>query len=358
MRLLKVQGTLSRREAFFLGVLGIVIVIGIWLLLTMGESPLVPAYILPHPWKVLTSFPQLYTDNDIIRNTCLSLGLNLAGYIEAILISLPIGFIIGLYPFFKGGFQRQVDAIRYVPLTAVTGLFIVWFGTGTAMKVHFLAFGILIYLLPVIVQRISEVDDVYLKTVYTLGATDWQTIKTVYIPSVLSRISDDIRVLTAISWTYIIVAESIDNTGGIGGLIWRVGIRQGRVDKVFAMLIIIILIGVIQDKLFVYLDRLFFPHKYQTKRAYETRKPKGDSALSLITGFIRSISSWLVLSIYLLLLIDSFTPILAGQSILPYLFGKTDIAIHFLVWCMILFKGWQWWREKRDSISVKSSTAA
>ena len=304
MRLFKLQQNLNHREAALLGILGVAIVIGIWLLLTIGESPMVPAYILPHPLKVLTSFPQLYSDNDIIRNTCLSLGLNLAGYIEAILISLPIGFIIGLYPFFKGGFQRQVDAIRYVPLTAVTGLFIVWFGTGTAMKVHFLAFGILIYLLPVIVQRISEVDDVYLKTVYTLGATDWQTIRTVYIPSVLSRISDDIRVLTAISWTYIIVAESIDNTGGIGGLIWRVGIRQGRVDKVFAMLIIIIQIGVIQDKLFVYLDRLFFPHKYQTRTAYESVKQKEDSTFSLITGFVRSISSWLVISVYLLLLID------------------------------------------------------
>jgi len=324
----------------------------------MGESPIFPAYILPHPLKVLKSFPQLYIDNDIVRNTCLSLGLNLAGYIEAILISLPIGFVIGLYPFFKGGFQRQVDAIRYIPLTAVTGLFIVWFGTGTTMKVHFLAFGILIYVLPVIVQRISEVDSVYLKTVYTLGATDWQTIRTVYIPSVLSRISDDIRVLTAISWTYIIVAESIDNTGGIGGLIWRVGIRQGRVDKVFAMLIIIIFIGVVQDKLFIYLDKLFFPHKYQLKRGYQVKKVKQETALGLITNFIQGIGSWIVISLYFLLLIDSFIPILAGESILPYLFGQTDVAIHFLMWCMILFKIWQWWivrREAKDFVEKPST---
>ncbi|MBK8832115.1 MAG: hypothetical protein IPN60_14925 [Saprospiraceae bacterium] len=39
------------------------------------------------------------------------------------------------------------------------------------MKVHFLAFGIIIYMLPVMIQRIDEVDDVYLKTVHTLGAT-------------------------------------------------------------------------------------------------------------------------------------------------------------------------------------------
>ena len=50
-------------------------------------------------------------------------------------------------------------------------------GLDTDMKVHFLAFGILIYLLPVVVQRIDEIEDVYFKTVYTLGANSWQTFR-------------------------------------------------------------------------------------------------------------------------------------------------------------------------------------
>jgi NitT/TauT family transport system permease protein len=171
----------------------------------------------------------------LITNIFRSLGLNLAGYVEAIVISLGIGFIVGLYPLFRGMFNRQVDAFRYVPLTAVTGLFITWFGLGIEMKTHFLAFGILIYLLPIVVQRIDEVEDVFLKTVYTLGATDWQTIRSVYIPAVMSRLWDDIRVLTAISWTYIIIAESLGNQGGLGSLIYRVGQRQGNVGAIFAI---------------------------------------------------------------------------------------------------------------------------
>src|SRR5690606_19557799 len=145
--------------------------------------------------------------------------------------------------YFRWGFQRQIDVLRYIPLTALTGLFILWFGIYTEMKVHFLAFGIILYLLPVMIQRIDEVDDVYLKTVHTLGASDWQILRTVYFPSVLSRLSDDIRVLTAISWTYIIVAESINSTeGGLGALIYNVGQIRVRMDKVFALLIIIMAI--------------------------------------------------------------------------------------------------------------------
>jgi ABC-type nitrate/sulfonate/bicarbonate transport system permease component len=158
-------------------------------------------------------------------------------------------------------FRGQVDALRYLPLTALTGLFMLWFGTTEEMKVAFLAFGIIVYLLPVVVQRIDEVDDTYLTTVFTLGAKTWNTIRTVYIPSVMSKLIDDIRVLTAISWTYIIIAEYINREDGIGGMIQLKQRFQKRPDM-FAILLIIILVGFLQDRIFVYLDKRMFPHKY------------------------------------------------------------------------------------------------
>lgn len=338
MSLFQLKGTLTSRQSVLLGFAGFGLLLLIWILLTMGENPVFPSYILPQPGKVLSSFGELYADNDIIRNTCLSLGLNLSGYIEAILISLPLGFLIGLFPFFKGLSQRQVDAIRYIPLTAVTGLFIVWFGTSTAMKVHFLAFGILIYLLPVVIVRVNEVEDVYLKTVYTLGATNWQTIRSVYIPSVLSRITDDIRVLTAISWTYIIVAEGIGSTGGIGALIWRSGIRQGRVDKVFAILIIIMIIGILQDKLFIYLDRVLFPYKYQADKSRKGGAVQTQSNVSLIWDYISSIAIWLLIAFYVILTIDHISPLFGTESILTYLFADTALAIHFIMLSVLVYQ--------------------
>jgi len=347
MSLFKLRGTLRKRTAVLLGLAGMAVVLLLWMLLTAGENPIFPAYILPKPGRVLTAFGDLYADNDIIRNTCLSIGLNLAGYIVAILVALPIGFTVGLFPIFRGAFQWQIDAIRYIPLTAVTGLFIVWFGTGASMKVNFLAFGILIYILPMVVLRINEVKDVYLKTVYTLGASNWQTIKTVYIPSVLSRISDDIRVLTAISWTYIIVAESIDNTGGIGGLIWRVGIRQGRVDKVFAMLIIIVLFGILQDRVFVAIDRKLFAFKYDARNPHEIKETT--TTADLILNYLRTSGMWILIGIYALLFVDCFIPILGNESVLPYLFGKTVWAIHFILLSVVAYTIGSWYLRRRDN---------
>ena len=216
---------------------------------------------LPSPLSVVKSFSELVSKDGLVANSLFSIKLNLLGYILAIVIAIPLGFILGLIPLFRGLFSKLVDSVRFIPLTAVTGIFIMWFGLGSEMKVLFLAFGILVYLIPVVVQRINEVDDVHLKTVFTLGANAWQTIWTVYLPYVMSKLIDDIRVLTAISWTYITIAEMLNKGGGIGEMIWMAK-RQSRIDKAFAILIVIVLIGILQDRIFYYLDRFLFKFKH------------------------------------------------------------------------------------------------
>ncbi len=313
-KLFELRGTLDKKTATVLSLIGVVILLLLWVLLAellskkvikqidkpvaelhmsddtyynsdslliahydmlenLDEKTLETKYglskekvypLLPSPMKVLASFKELNSEDDIIGNSFHSIKLNFFGYIIAILISIPIGFILGLVPLFNGLFSKVVDATRFIPLTAVTGIFIMWFGLGSEMKVLFLSFGIIVYLIPVVVQRVKEVETVHLRTVFTLGASTWQTIKTVYIPYVFSKLIDDIRVLTAISWTYITIAEMLNKGGGLGELIWMAK-RQSRIDKAFAILIVIVLIGIVQDKMFVLLDHLLFPYKKLNK---------------------------------------------------------------------------------------------
>ncbi|MEM8525515.1 MAG: ABC transporter permease subunit [Bacteroidota bacterium] len=307
MSLFKLRGRLSTSQNLILGIIGLLLFVIFWWIMAEAlavKRPLVDGYttriptvaeaegmgidrdsllqadsirfenattfikvypILPTPLQVVKAFPKLLQKDQLINNTFLSIWRNLQGYFWAVLISIPLGFIIGLYPLFRGLFGKQVDALRYLPLTALVGVFITWFGIGESMKISFLAFGIIVYLLPVVIQRIFEAEDVYLKTVFTLGATNWDTIKTVYIPSVMSKLIDDIRVLTAISWTYIIIAELLNKQGGVGAMIYNAG-RRGQVPDVFAILLVIIIVGFLQDRIFVYLDKRLFPHKYQKRR--------------------------------------------------------------------------------------------
>lgn len=270
--------------------------------------------LLPPPQRVFTSYPVLIKEDALASNTWRSIWLNIQGYFWAVLICIPLGFLIGLLPLFRGLFSKQVDALRYLPLTALTGLFIIWFGIEDQMKIAFLAFGIIVYLLPVVVQRIDEVEDVYLQTVYTLGATNWQTIKTVYFPAVMAKLMDDIRVLTAISWTYIIIAELLNRKGGIGSLIY-IKARQGQLEKVFAVLIVIILIGFVQDRIFAYFDKRLFPHKH-FKTTREGIKEAEYGILALLA------------TVLLLIMQGAFLPALTGAfSTLALIIVVTSVLI-------------------------------
>ena len=259
MSLFALRGELTKQTQVVLEIAGFLCLLFLWWLVCLVG--LVPPALLPSPGAVLAAIPELHFKDAMIRNLGYSMYLNLAGYIEAVLICVPIGFVIGLFPLFKGLFSRHVNAIRFIPLTAVTGLFIAWFGIENEMKIQFLAFGIIVYLLPVVVQRVEGVEKVYQQTAFTLGATSWQTIRTVFFPSVFSKLFDDIRVLVAISWTYIIVAEMVNKTGGIGAMLYSAA-RQSRIDKVFALLILIIVVGFLQDKIFKMLDKKLFPYKH------------------------------------------------------------------------------------------------
>lgn len=159
----------------------------------------------------------------------------------------------------------MINVIRFVPLTAVTVLFVAWFGIYFQMKSLFLAFGIIVYLLPVVVGRVRDTLPVHIDTVWSLGASNWQLFKHVYFPAAISKIFEDIKVITAISWTYIVVAEIINKSdGGLATLI-DTAKRGARLDIQFAVLFVIMLFGFLQDKFFDGLDKKLFKHKYIVK---------------------------------------------------------------------------------------------
>jgi NitT/TauT family transport system permease protein len=257
--LFALRGALDKTSSLIIGVGGFIILVAVWQLIC--GFGLVPPALLPAPLSVLKAFIELHFEDALVRNALYSIRLNLLGYIEAIAVSIPLGLAMGLVPLIRSATDAYIKAFRFVPLAAATGLFIAWFGIMDNMKVQFLAVSIIVYLLPVVIQRIDEVPEVYLQTAHTLGATSWQKVFTVYVPSVLSRISDDVRVLVAISWTYITIAEALNMTGGIGALCVQCA-RKSRIDKVFAVLLLIVIIGFLQDKLFSWLDRMLFKFKY------------------------------------------------------------------------------------------------
>lgn len=249
-----------RINLFLLQVIGWVILFIVWYMVT--NFGLINNHVMPTPQKTWRSLVVMKSDDNLFGNILFSLRINLVGYFKSIAGALIVGFAIGLSPKVRKMFSQQVNALRFVPITALMGIFIAISGLTIVTKINFLAFGIWVYLVPVVVQRIDEVDITHLQMMKTLGANFFQTVRYVTWRSVIARLSDDIRILVGISWTYIIVAELAGIQGGLGSLIF-LGERQSNVGKVYAVIFIIVAIGILQDALFKLIDRLLFRFKYQ-----------------------------------------------------------------------------------------------
>lgn len=166
-----------------------------------------------------------------------------------------------------------MDAARYIPLSAITGIMIAWYGIYDNMKIQFLSLGIFVYLLPAVVNKIDETAEVFIQTAKTLGASKWQIIHKIFFKDVMGRISGDIINLTAIGFTYIIMAEMINDVGGIGAMIWSSG-RRGNYEEVFMLLIILVFIGMIWDKALRLIDKIVHRYKYETVKISTKQRAK------------------------------------------------------------------------------------
>ncbi|MDR1227611.1 MAG: ABC transporter permease subunit [Azoarcus sp.] len=263
--LFRIDADVSPRTGFLISVLGWMLLIGIWSMVTAFGW--VNPYILPSPMKVAVSYGVLFNEKNLVYHIGYSIFVNFSGYLQALLIAIPLGFLVGLIPFFRNLIVRQIEAVRFTPLPATTGIFMALFGIGLNLKIQFLAFGIFVYLLPAIVQRIDEIKtDSHLQalqmTMKTLNASTWQSLRHFYFPSVLSRFFPDVINLVAVSWTYIVIAELLNAQGGLGYLIYLASNRSSHIEQVYAVIILIVLIGLLQDRLLKWLDRVFFKFKY------------------------------------------------------------------------------------------------
>ncbi len=251
-----------------ISIIGFVIILFAWHFISLYE--IIPTNILPDPFKVIGSFSILFNDYGLVSNTWFTVKMNLMCYVYAIILSFPIGFFIALYPINNILIGKYITAFRFIPLPALTGLFIAIFGLTFGMKTWFLTVAIMIYIIPAVVGKVNDLqnpnndkDNVYLQTIKTLGASNWQKFRYVYLPYVTSGVANSVIDLCAISYTYVVIAEMIYKDGtvtGIGAMI-NTMVRQSRMPEAFALLFLIVAIGYLQDFIFTKLSKKLFPYK-------------------------------------------------------------------------------------------------
>ncbi|NLI46620.1 MAG: ABC transporter permease [Acidobacteria bacterium] len=262
------QGFLSIRESLgtplkiVLGAIPIVLIFLRWHLATAGaaEERLISPTILPSPGEVIRSFPSLWFQAELSRSALTSALRVVIGFGVAWVIAFPLGIFMGAFTKVGATFSPVMVFLGYLPIPALVPLTMSLFGVDELQKVMFLALAFFIYLLPLFVRAVSDVDNVFLQTAYTLGATRWQTLRRVLLPVALPRIVHAMRLGFGVGWTYIILAEMVAAERGLGNII-IVAQRRGPREHIYLVLVVIVMIAYLTDKFWVVLSRYLFPYQ-------------------------------------------------------------------------------------------------
>ena len=253
---MNVREPVTDHRARMLALAGVVTFFALWCVLSYAD--LVPTVILPSPTEVLRAFPVLHFEEALVRSAARSLYRVYMGFALAAAVAIPLGLLMGTFPPVKHFFVPLLDPLRFLPISALVPLFIVWFGIDELQKIVFLFVGIVVYLLPLVVEAVENVDEVYLQTATTLGATKGQLIRHVLVPGSLPAIGEALRVMNGIGWTYVILAEVVNARYGLGYLITVAG-KRSHIDQIFALVLVILVIGVVSDQIIRFVNqRLFF----------------------------------------------------------------------------------------------------
>jgi len=172
-------------------------------------------------------------------------------------LALPLGVLMGAFAPIHHIFEPIMAPLRYMPISAFIPLLILWFGIYESEKIAFLFLGVFVYLLPVVVSAIRAVPDELVQTALTLGATKGQVIRTVLLPAALPEIFDSFRVMNAISWTYVILAEAVNPEHGLGYMVELARTHQ-KASWSFAGLIVIGGIGLLTDFIIRTISQILF----------------------------------------------------------------------------------------------------
>jgi NitT/TauT family transport system permease protein len=253
--LFAIRSPLPKRTAFMLGFVAPALVLGAWCIVSYGH--LVQPDFLPTPTEVLRGTLQLFIQYDLATAIYISTRRIALAFLLASALALPLGVLMGAFDPINRFFEPIMAPLRYMPISAFIPLLILWFGIYEKQKIAFLFLGVFVYLLPVVVSSIRLVPDELVQTALTLGATKFQVIRTVLLPAALPEIFDSFRVMNAIAWTYVILAEAVNPEHGLGYMVELARTHQ-KASWSFAGLLVIGGIGLLTDALIRFVSNFLF----------------------------------------------------------------------------------------------------
>jgi NitT/TauT family transport system permease protein len=253
VRPLRPVGPLARVA---LGAAFFVLFFAAWALATFGGY--VSPTFLADPASMVREGWNLLVQHGFIKDILITIWRVFGGFLLAAAIGIPLGMAMGAYKPIEAFFEPFISFSRYLPASAFIPLLILWAGTGEAQKLLVIFVGSFFQIVLMVAVTVGNTRRDLVEAAYTLGASDRAIVTRVLFPSAAPEIAEISRLVLGWAWTYVIVAELIGASSGIGHMIMDSQALLNTGQIIFGIVVIGV-IGLVSDYLFKTLNRRLFP---------------------------------------------------------------------------------------------------
>jgi len=258
----------------WLGVLPFVIVVVVYLIasdLRLAENP--DDKLLPSLQSIGDSIarlalePSKRTGELVLWGDTLSSLIRLAwGIGVSAFIGLVFGIATGAIPYVRANLSPLITAISMIPPMAILPILFIVFGLGEFSKVVLIVIGITPFLIRDMQLRVRELPSEQIIKAQSLGASTWQVVIRVILPQILPRLINAVRLSLGPAWLFLIAAEAIASTDGLGYRIFLVR-RYLAMDVILPYVVWITFLAFLMDILLRLASAKLFPWYERTEGA-------------------------------------------------------------------------------------------
>ena len=241
---------------FALGAAFFVLFFAAWALATFGGY--VSPTFLADPATMMREGWNLLVQHGFLKDILITIWRVFGGFLLAAAIGIPLGMAMGAYKPIEAFFEPFISFSRYLPASAFIPLLILWAGTGEAQKLAVIFVGSFFQIVLMVAVSVGNTRRDLVEAAYTLGASDRAIVTRVLLPAAAPEIAEISRLVLGWAWTYVIVAELIGASSGIGHMIMDSQALLNTGQIIFGIVVIGI-IGLASDFLFKALNRRLFP---------------------------------------------------------------------------------------------------
>ena len=239
-----------------LGISFFILFFALWAAVTFGG--VVSKTFLADPLTMVRSGYDLLVNQSFIKDIGMTVWRVFGGFVLAALLAIPLGVLMGAYKPIEAFFEPFVSFARYLPASAFIPLLILWAGIGEAQKLSVIFIGSFFQLVLMMAVSVGNTRRDLVEAAYTLGASDKGIVLRVLVPSSAPEIFETLRMVLGWAWTYVIVAELIGASSGIGHMITDSQALLAT-DQIIFGIIVIGVIGLVTDLAFKVGNRKLFP---------------------------------------------------------------------------------------------------